>query len=334
MHEFFMHFLHSHGFTDSGARAADSIVSQSLRIILILLVASVVARLGSSAVQRFVQSLHVRSPLRAASPRAQLRTTTMAGAMGRLVRLVAGIVAFLLVLGVIGINLAPLLAGAGIVGVALGFGAQTLVRDMLAGIFIIGEDQYGVGDIVDLGDAAGVVEDVNLRSTRVRSTDGTVWFVPNGEIKRAGNGSLDFSRAVVDVPLAYGPNLVKVAGILAEEAAGLGSDPAWSERLLESAEVWGVQALEATGPTMRVVVKTAPLAQAAVARELRRRITDRLLVADLGASLGGGSTGLPVGAAVPATGRGGPDEDQAPAGSDAPGAPGVEPNETPRTHDD
>jgi small conductance mechanosensitive channel len=264
------------GLSDFGARTAQFLVERPLRILLIIVVAMLVARIGSRAVDRSVRSVARRARVPIRAERSEQRMTTLAGALARLVRLVTAVVALFMILDVLGVNLAPLLAGAGVAGVALGLGAQSLVRDVLAGMFIIGEDQYGVGDIVDLGQASGVVEDLNLRSTRVRSADGTVWIVPNGQVQRVGNSSMEFTRAVVDVPLTYGVDLARVRRVVGEEAEALAGDAAWTNRLLDRPEVWGVQALDQTGPTMRLVVKTVPQARAPVVRELSQRIVDRL----------------------------------------------------------
>jgi small conductance mechanosensitive channel len=261
------------GFTDFGARTTEFLLERPLRILVIVVVAMLAARLGSRAVERSVRSLHRRAPVRHSTDK---RSETMAGVFGRLIRLVTAIVAGLMILDVVGVNLAPLIAGAGVAGIALGLGAQNLVKDMLAGLFIIGEDQYGVGDVVDLGQAAGVVEDVSLRSTRLRSADGAVWFVPNGQVQRVGNQSLDFSRAIVDVPLVYGVDLARVRDAVVAEASAFAEDPEWADRMLEPPDVWGVQSLDPSGPTMRLVVKTVPAAQGPVARALRAQILERL----------------------------------------------------------
>jgi small-conductance mechanosensitive channel len=264
------------GLSDFGARTVEFLVNRPIRILLIVVVALIVSRLGARATERFVRSVHKRSPLRMSSARSDQRNTTMAGVLARLVRLLTAIIAGLLIIGVAGFNLTPLLAGASVAGVAIGFGAQSLVRDMLAGLFIIGEDQYGVGDSIDLGLASGVVEDVSLRTTRVRSADGTVWFVPNGQVQRVGNTSMEFSRAVVDVPLPFGAPLARATAAMREEAESLATEAEWAGRLVDQPEIWGVQTIDATGPTVRLVVKTAPLANGPVARELRRRVLDRL----------------------------------------------------------
>ena len=264
------------GLTDFGARTVSFLVVRPFRILMIALVALIVAKILSRLTSDAVRSLHKRAPVRSSSVRAELRTATMATAVARLVRLVVWIIAGLLILNEVGINLAPLLAGAGVIGVALGLGAQSLVKDMLAGLFIIGEDQYGVGDIVDLGPAAGMVEEVNLRATRLRAADGTVWWVPNGQIQRVGNTTMEYSRAVVDVPIPYGVDLGAVGELMQKEAETLSAEVPWANDVLEAPVLWGAQSSDAVGPVMRVVVTTRPSAQYGFGRELRRRILDAL----------------------------------------------------------
>jgi small conductance mechanosensitive channel len=185
------------------------------------------------------------------------------------------VIVVLTVLDALGIPTAPLLASAGIVGVAVGFGAQTLVRDVISGIFMIAEDQYGVGDVVDLGDASGVVEAVGLRITRVRDVDGTVWYIRNGEVLRVGNRSQGWARAVLDVGIAYGEDVARAEELLLDVAKQLKDDPQFGPLVLEEPEMWGVESVNADGVVLRLVVKTQPLQQWAVARELRRRIKER-----------------------------------------------------------
>ncbi len=175
----------------------------------------------------------------------------------------------------LGYDIAPLIASAGILGVALGFGAQSLVADFLSGVFMILEDQYGVGDVVDLGEAVGSVEAVGLRVTRLRDVNGTVWYVRNGEIMRVGNQSQNWSRTVLDIPVAYGEDLTRIRAVLKETAHDLYEDPEYADEILEEPEVWGVERWEADAVVVRVVLKTAPLKQWVVARELRERIKDR-----------------------------------------------------------
>ncbi len=182
----------------------------------------------------------------------------------------------LLVLGQVGIPLGPLLAGVSVVGVAVGFGAQTLVKDFLAGIFLIAEDQFGVGDSVDLSaDAKGTVEAVSLRVTRLRGVDGTVWYVRNGDLLRVGNRSQGWSRAVLDVDVPYSADAGRVAELLEDVGRGLHAEREWRKHLLEEPQVWGVEALTLEKVVVRIAVRTAPLQQWAVARELRARIKAR-----------------------------------------------------------
>src|SRR5690606_1086356 len=138
--------------------------------------------------------------------------------------IISGVVLAVIVtmaLSELGVNIAPIIASAGIIGLALGFGAQTLVKDFLSGIFMLVEDQYGVGDVVDLGEASGTVEAVSLRVTRLRDINGTVWYVRNGEVVRVGNMSQNWARAVLDITVTYDADLVRVRQVLAEVAAGM-----------------------------------------------------------------------------------------------------------------
>lgn len=181
-------------------------------------------------------------------------------------------VATFLVLDEFGVNLAPLLAGAGVLGIALGFGAQALVRDFLAGIFIITEDQFGVGDIITIDqEVGGTVEAMSLRTTRLRAVDGTVWHIPNGEIRRVGNQSQHWSRALLDIKVAYDTPIDLAEAVIkrvADEFAAVEDD------ILDEPTVWGVEALEASGIVIRLVLKTTPSEQWRISRELRRRIKD------------------------------------------------------------
>lgn len=265
------------GLGDFGAATAEFLLVRPLKILLILVIARAAIRLGGRTIRRAVRSMHARSPLRSASERAEQRATTLGDVLASLLGVVVWVVAGLVVLDEVGINLAPLIAGAGIAGIALGFGAQSLVKDVISGLFLLLEDQYGVGDVVDLGDdATGTVEDLTLRVTRLRSVDGTVWYVPNGEIRRVGNSSMEWSRALIDVLLAYESDIEAVRAAIKAEADSFSADPGWAEKVLEPPEVWGVQAMSPEGLTVRVVVKTAPGQQYEVARDLRGRISDRL----------------------------------------------------------
>ncbi|WP_082573177.1 MULTISPECIES: mechanosensitive ion channel family protein [unclassified Nocardioides] len=211
----------------------------------------------------------------AVSARRKQRAATMSGVLKSIVTFIVVAIIGTMVLSEIGVAIAPIIASAGILGIALGFGAQSLVRDFLAGIFIFIEDQYGVGDVVDVGEANGTVEAVTLRMTRLRDINGTVWYVPNGAILRVGNKSQNWSRAVVDVSVGYGEDLSSVQRVLRDVAHDLWQDDDFRHVIIEEPEVTGVEMLAADSVTIRVMVKTAPLEQWAVARELRQRIKAR-----------------------------------------------------------
>jgi small conductance mechanosensitive channel len=207
------------------------------------------------------------------------RRVQRAKTMGSLLKsIVTGIVLAVVVtmaLSEIGVNVAPIIASAGILGLAIGFGAQSLVSDFLSGIFMIFEDQYGVGDEVDLGEAVGTIEAVSLRVTRLRDVNGTVWYVRNGEILRVGNMSQNWARTVLDITVEYDEDLVAVRRVLQDVAHDLWDDEDFRGIVLEEPAVWGVQDLGLDGVTVRVALKTAPSQQWAVAREMRARIKNR-----------------------------------------------------------
>ncbi|MGH3171959.1 MAG: mechanosensitive ion channel family protein [Trebonia sp.] len=197
-------------------------------------------------------------------------------ALGAILRSATSITIFAIagvdVLSDLGINLAPLLASAGVVGLAIGFGAQNLVRDYISGVFMLLEDQYGVGDSVTFGDASGTVENVTLRITRLRDTNGVLWHIRNGSIEQVGNESQGWARAVIDYPVPYATDLATITGILSQAAQAMWNEPDWRVFMLDAPEIWGAQQVTSEVVTMRVVVKTAPLRQWSVEREMRARL--------------------------------------------------------------
>ena len=203
------------------------------------------------------------------------RAATMGSLLKSIVTGTVFTVVALMAISELGYDIAPLMASAGILGVALGFGSQTLVKDFLSGIFMIFEDQYGVGDVVDLGEASGTVEAVSLRVTRLRDVNGTVWYVRNGEILRVGNMSQNWARTVLDVTVGYTEDLVKVRSVLEEVAHDLWEDEDFKGLVIEEPEVWGVESLGVDGIIMRVTLKTAPMEQWGVARAMRERVKAR-----------------------------------------------------------
>jgi small-conductance mechanosensitive channel len=258
------------------ARWADTLIAHGGRVVLILVVTWVATRLA----RRGLRMLLWRAPVRnddIGQPTTTVRGRKRVETIGRLVlsamTATAWVIAGATILGEFGIDLGPLLAGAGILGVALGFGAQNLVRDFLSGIFMLLEDQYGVGDVIDAGPAVGTVEAVSLRTTRLRDVEGNLWHIPNGTIARVANKSQDWARAVIDVPVAYGTDVDHATTVIKRVA-----DRLWQDRhpppVLEEPEVWGVEQLGADGMAIRLVVKTPPLRQWDVARALRARLKE------------------------------------------------------------
>ena len=249
---------------------------RSAKIALVLVLAMVFLRLGTRLAGRSIRTLGARSPLREASPRSEQRAETLAGVAISMVRIVVWSVAVLLILEELGLNLGPLLAGASIVGVAVGFGAQSLVKDFFSGFFILVEDQYAVGDIVTIAEVTGTVEEINLRVTRIRATDGTVWFVPNGEIRKVGNSAKEWARAVVDVAIPSGADLAVAMAVVGDEISHLPDEDEWANCLLEPPQLLGVETTATDSFTVRVAAKTQPTERARVAREIRARVGKRL----------------------------------------------------------
>lgn len=209
-----------------------------------------------------------------ASERYRQRTLTMGSLLRSIATIVIATIAGLTVLALLGIPLAPLLASAGVGGVALGFGAQALVRDYLSGIFMILEDQYGVGDLIDTGEAIGTVEEVTLRVTRLRDPDGVVWYVRNGEIVRIGNRSQGWSTVLVDIPFSYREDVERVIGIIRDEVGQIDDEPHWSEVLREELKVLGVESITGGTVTVRILARCAPDENWGIQREIRRRVKE------------------------------------------------------------
>jgi len=213
------------------------------------------------------------SVLDRANPLANARRAQRARTIGSVLRssstVVVGGIAFFLILDTLGINIAPFIASVGVVGVALGFGAQSLVKDFLTGLFMLLEDQYGVGDVIDAGPANGTVEAVTLRITKIRDADGTLWYVPNGSMLRVGNKTQGWATAVVEIDVDYFADLDEVRSLLAEAAARVVADPVMGAHILGAPTITGIERLSADAVTLRLRVKTSPAQQWEIARELR-----------------------------------------------------------------
>ncbi len=269
----------------------EDVVAGALGVLLIVVLAVVARWLLNRAIDRVVRRAskgavpgvfrHGKAAefLNELRPGANARRVQRAEAMGSLLKsIVTGVIgglAALMVLDRVGLPIGPLLTGAGILGVAVGFGAQTLVKDFLSGVFMILEDQYGVGDVIDLGEASGTVEAVGLRVTRLRDVSGTVWYVRNGEVLRVGNLSQNWARSVLDITVGYESDLDHVQAILKEVAHEVWEDPAFAGDILEEPQVPGIERFDKDGPVLRVLVKTAPLKQWDVSRALRERVKIR-----------------------------------------------------------
>ena len=267
-------------------------VDRPLKIIIVFIAAFIVSRVMKRAVKHFGEKLTDDKKNRAIEQlkkvkagkilvdeqqeeRNKARTETLTSVLSSGANLVIWTVAVLMILGEVGINLGPLIAGAGIVGVAVGFGAQSIVKDFLSGMFMLVEDQYGVGDSIDVGLVSGTVERVTLRTTIIRDGDGSIWYIPNGEIARVGNRSQVWARALLDIDVAYDTDLRKAQQVLKDVAMGLWEDDEFTDGdIIEEPMVLGVQNLGVDGITLRLIAKTDASEQWAVARELRLRIKE------------------------------------------------------------
>ena len=274
------------------SQSADWLIAKPAKILLILVVALVVRLLVHRAIDRLTRTTteagtptllrglkEAPGAVRAAaapllSERRAQRARTIGSVLRSLTSFAVLSIAFVLILGELGINLAPIIASAGIVGLALGFGAQNLVKDFLSGIFMVLEDQYGVGDVVDLGEATGVVEGVGLRVTTVRDVSGTVWYVRNGEVMRVGNKSQGYAMAVIDLPLAHTADIAKATEVAGRVAAQTTASEPLAEHVLAPPEVLGVESVTADTVTLRLTVRVRPGQQFAVQRALLARLKE------------------------------------------------------------
>lgn len=251
---------------------------ERIPILIVLVAAIVLSTLARIAVRRMQRRIEAEGPITEEQRNLQ-RAATLTQALSYTVQVTIWTIALLLVLGNVGVDLGPLLAGAGIAGVALGFGAQSVVRDFLSGFFILLENQYGVGDLVEVnaagGSVTGKVETLSLRTTSIRAFDGTLHIVPNGNVQIVGNRSRGWARAIIDVGVAYGEDVERVKEILEELFEELGDDEELKKGFLERPKVLGIERLGEYDVVLRVVAETAPAARIKLERELRTRIKQR-----------------------------------------------------------
>jgi small-conductance mechanosensitive channel len=255
------------------------VVALIIRAVAFRVIKRITRPVDSTKMPRFLQPVRERvtssSLLESAglrSERRAQRAATLASVLRSCVSIIVFSIAFLLVLSEVQINLAPFIAGTSIIGVAVAFGAQNVIKDYLSGLLMLFEDQYGVGDIIDFEKATGTVEAVGLRTTTLRDTRGTVWYVRNGEVVRVGNQSQGYARVVLDVPIDAGADVEAASELMQTVAAEVYADPAWSPSFLDVPAVEGIESMTLDQTIIRLVARVRPNDHGPVARELRRRI--------------------------------------------------------------
>jgi small conductance mechanosensitive channel len=262
-------------------RHGETLVVTPIRILVIIIVALILRAITRKMITQLIGRMANDGANGSGRPvtgfllnaeRRRQRAETVGSVMRSMASFVILGIALLMVLSELNVNLAPLLASAGIAGVAIGFGARNLVTDFLSGMFMILEDQYGVGDLVDAGPASGTVIEVGLRITKLRDVDGTIWYVRNGEIKRVGNRSQGWGTAKVDVQVGYREDVDKVRDLIVTATEHLADDDHWSETVWGPGEVIGMESITAESVVLQVQVKTMPGQELPVARELRARL--------------------------------------------------------------
>lgn len=243
--------------------------TSGVRVLFILIGAFIVIRIFKVLIRKSKDRIGV--PEKVGIERAK-RTDTLASIMENTVRVVVLITGFLMLLKQIGIDIGPLLAGAGVVGLAIGFGAQSLVKDVISGFFILFENHMNVGDVVKVAGVAGLIENIDLRVTVLRDLEGKVHVIPNGEISVVTNMTKEWARAVVEIGVAYKEDVDSVIGVLKEVGDGMKKDVEFGPMILEPLEVLGLDSFGDSAVNIKVMFKTQPIKQWSVAREYRRRV--------------------------------------------------------------
>lgn len=242
-----------------------------IKIVFILLIAYFFRRFSGKIVERIIRSSAVKDNFLTKEEENQRKDTLVGASIGA-IKIIIWIVAGLMILSEIGISIGPLLATAGIAGIALGFGGQFLIRDLISGLFIILENQYRVGDFICIEGTCGLVEDLNLRMTIIRDMDGTVHHIPNGEIKKASNLSKYYARVNINIGISYDSNLEKVINIVNQVGAELADDPQWKDSIIKPPQFIRVEDFGDSAIIIKILGETKPLKQWEVAGELRKRI--------------------------------------------------------------
>ncbi len=244
-------------------------IDHGIPIVVILLAAVITSKIVHAAIKKFEKRFDGSELM---SMETQKRAKTITGLLNTTVTVVIYTAAVLMVVTELGVAIGPLLAGAGIAGLAIGFGAQSLVKDVITGFFILLEDQIRMGDVVEIAGKSGLVEAVNLRTTRLRDVEGKVYIIPNGVIDVVSNFTKDWSRALVEIGVAYKEDVDHVISVLEEVGESLRADPAWKDFILEPMTVQGLDSFGDSSVNIRMFFKTVPLKQWDVGREFNRRV--------------------------------------------------------------
>jgi len=255
-----------------GDRIADWLVDHGVRIAVILAVVAIILLILRHAVPRAVDAMVRRRALGRSPDETAKRVKTLTTVFVWTVEVVLLFVALFMVLPELGVNVAPIIAGVGVVGIAIGLGAQTLVRDTINGLFILIENQYGIGDVITVAGISGRVEEVNLRRTVLRDLDGTVHSVPNSEIRVASNHTREWSGVNMDVTVAYGADLDKATAVIDRVGKELAADPQYADLITQPPHVVRVDAFKDSGVSLKVLGVTKPIRQWEVMGELRKRL--------------------------------------------------------------
>ena len=251
--------------------SAHGMAEASIKIIIIIAVSLIIVNIASFFVHKLRKILEKTSLVN--DERMKLRSATICGIINNCIIVFVSIISIMLILEELGINIAPILAGAGVLGLAVSFGAQNLVKDVITGFFILFEDQYGMGDVIQVDSHVGIVENMNLRTTILRDMAGNVHIIPNGEIKQVVVMTKLWARAVVDIQVFYKQDINKILDIITHEANALFAE--WNDKIIEQPEVLGINSIDPNGVTIRVLIKTKPAQQWSVEREIRRRVIER-----------------------------------------------------------
>lgn len=269
----------------SGSESLNAMIRIAVIIVAVIVLRWILIRVVRRLVNRVVKDIKVHrgvldtqalssSPVSAM--RAVQRTRTLGSVMNNFITWALIILGLILILDTLGFSVTALVASAGVIGAALAFGAQHVIKDALNGMFMVLEDQLGVGDLVDLGEATGIVEEVGIRITKIRDVNGTLWSIRNGEVIRVGNMSHGWARIVLDIEIPYDSDLDQIQRLLLETTAEIGVDPDWQDKVLEEAEIWGLESVTAEAMILRLVMKVQTSAKYPLARELRARVKQKL----------------------------------------------------------